>query len=189
MQSFIPQILWIVFQAANKQLLTPVNESNQIRIASVAELDALIGVHVTGETPEVMWEDSHGHFQFETEAEALIAIADPYYQQFLPDVDWSMTVVRQVRIYRRYSSDPFVLWSVVEKATAAHGVLQVWREMGLWCATFGSNPSATARNPAVAICLAALHACKLKFDVNQDRIDSQINQIAAMPSLGVSPSN
>jgi hypothetical protein len=33
----------------------PMNEPNRIRIASVAELDALIGVHVTGETPEVFW--------------------------------------------------------------------------------------------------------------------------------------
>ena len=165
------------------------NESNQIRIASIAELDALIGVHVAGETPEVYWEDSHGHFQFATEAEALRAITDPYYQQFLPDVDWSKTVVREVRIYSPYCSDASAVWSAVEKASAAHGPLLIWREHGRWHSAFGSNADAEARTPNVAICLAALTACKLKFDVNHDRIDSQINQIAAMPSLGVSPSN
>ena len=83
--------------------------------------DALVGTHVTGEAPEIMWEDSHGHFQFETEAEARQAIADPYYQQFLPEVDWAKTVVRQVRIFRPYCSDPAAIWAVVDKATTAHG--------------------------------------------------------------------
>ena len=165
------------------------NEPNRIRIASVAELDALVGIHITGETPEVMWEDSHGHFQFETEAEALIAIADPYYQQFLPDVDWAKTVVRQVKIYRLYCSDPGEICIVVDKATTAHGPLLTWREQGRWHAAFGSNADAEARTPSVAICLAALTACKIKFDVNHDRIDSQINQLAAMSSPGAPPTN
>lgn len=165
------------------------NEPHRIRIASIAELDALVGVHVTGETPELWWEDSHGHFQFETEEEALIAIADPYYQRFLPDVDWSKTVVRQVKTFSPYCSDASAIWTVVDKATTAHGPLLTWREQGRWHAAFGSNADAEARTPNVAICLAALQACKLKLDVNHDRIDSQIHQIAAMPSLGVPLSN
>ena len=161
------------------------NELNRIRVASAAELDALVGAHVTGEAPEVMWEDSHGHFQFETEAEALQAVADPYYQRFLPEVDWAKTVVRQVKIFRPYCSDPAVIWTVVDKATIAHGPLLTWREQGRWHAAFGSNADAEARTPAVAICLAALQACKLTLDVNHDRIDAQIQQIASIQALGV----
>ena len=90
------------------------------RVTSVAELECLVGAHVMGEVPEIYWGDSHGHFQFGTEDEARAAVADPYYQQFLPAVDWSGTVIRKVQVYRPYCSDPATVWLVVEKASEAH---------------------------------------------------------------------
>ena len=98
-----------------------------VKVSSPAELDMLVGVHVTGEEPETFWADSHGHFQFATEAEARDALGDPYYQQFLPDVDWSQTVIRQVQIYRAYCSDPAALWLAIERAAEKHGALGIFR--------------------------------------------------------------
>ena len=142
------------------------------RVASPADLDALVGVYVTRERPEVFWEDSHGHFQFDTEMEARRAIADPYYQRFLPDVDWSHMLVREVRSFRPYCTDPGANWILVEKATARFGSMLVSREHGQWHVAFGPHVSASARTPAVAICLAALSAAGVAVDVSHDRIDS-----------------
>jgi hypothetical protein len=149
-----------------------------IRISTAVELDTLVGQRVTGEDPEVFWEDSHGQFQFETEAEARQALMDPYYQRFLPDVDWSRTVVREVRAYRPYCADPAYIWTVVEKASAQWGPMFTWREHGRWRAAFGSHPPADARTAPVAICLAALRAAGVIFDANHDRIDAQVGQYA-----------
>ncbi len=153
-----------------------------IRIASAADLDAFIGQHIIGAEPEVFWEDSHGHFQFDTEEEARLALKDPYYQRFLPDVDWAKTIVRKVLAYRPYCADPPLIWSVVEKASAMHGSLMIWREGGRWHAAFGFHPPADARTAAVAICLAALRACGLVLDVNHDRVDAQVSQYLAQMS-------
>jgi hypothetical protein len=147
------------------------------RVSLPAELDALVGSHITGETPETYWEDCHGHFQFDTEEEARMALSDPYYQRFLPDVDWTQTVIRQVTVFRPYCSDAVMNWRVVEKATAQFGVMKVWRENSRWHAAFGTNDAASARTPAVAICLAALSASGVLVDVNHDRLDAQISQL------------
>ncbi len=149
-----------------------------IRIASAADLDALVGQHVTGEAPEIYWEDSHGQFQFETEAEARRALHDPYYQHFLPEVDWTKTIVREVRAYRPYCAEAALIWVVVEKATANYGSLGVWRENARWYAAFGPHPPGIARTANVAICLAALRACGINPEVNHDRVDAQVAQYA-----------
>ena len=60
------------------------SETSVIPVNSIATLESLVGARIVGEVPEVDWADSHGHFQFETEAEAQAAVHDPYYQQFLP---------------------------------------------------------------------------------------------------------
>ena len=122
------------------------------RVNSATDLETLIGMHVTGETPEVFWADSHGHFQFATETEAREAMSDPYYQQFLPDVDWAQTVIRKVNVYRPCCSDPAVLWSVIEKASERHGALSVVKKQGRWWASFGSGGKKDARTAPVAVC-------------------------------------
>jgi hypothetical protein len=147
-----------------------------IRITTACELDALIGQHVTREAPQVFWEDSHGQFQFATEAEARQALADPYYQRFLPDVDWTKTVVREVHAYRPYCADAVDVWIVVERASARFGALLIWREQARWRAAFGSHFHAEARIASVAICLAALRAAGLSLEVNFDRVDAQVRQ-------------
>jgi hypothetical protein len=154
------------------------NQPECIRVSSAAELDALVGKHVTQEQPEIFWEDSHGHFQFDTEEEARQALRDPYYQRFLPDVDWTRTLVREVHAYRPYCADPMQVWLVAEKAAATHGPLIIWREQGRWQAAFGTHPKVEARTAPVAICLAALRAAGLLIEINHDRVDTQVSQFA-----------
>jgi len=155
-----------------------------VRVHSPAELDALIGVHVTGEMPEVSWGDSHGHFQFASEQEARDAVCDPYYQQFLPEVDWSQTVIEQRHVYRAYCSDPAVLWQVVEKASEKHGPLSVFRKQGRWWAAFGKGEKIAARTVAVAICLAALGAAGVLVDLDQDRLDADLSRTPGVDEDG-----
>jgi hypothetical protein len=153
-------------------------DSERLRISSAAELDTAVGMHVTHETPEVFWEDSHGQFQFDSEEEARRALMDPYYQRFLPEVDWSKTLIREVRAYRAYCADSTLVWIVVEKASAIHGPLALWRENVRWRAAFGPNLAASARTAPAAICLASLRACGFALEVQHDRIDAQISQYA-----------
>ena len=146
------------------------------RVTSVAELEWLVGTHVTGEVPEIYWEDSHGHFQFGTEDEAKAAVADPYYQQFLPAVDWSRTVIRKVQVYKPYCSDTAAFWQVVEKASEAHGPLSLGRRHGRWSAAFGKGAKKDARMASVAICLAALDVRGVLIEIDHDRIDAELSR-------------
>jgi hypothetical protein len=131
---------------------------------------------VTGEVPEVFWADSHGHFQFATEGEARDAVNDPYYQGFLPDVDWTQTVIRKINVYRSYCSDPVALWKVIEKASERLGPLSIVKKQGRWLASFGSARTMDARTAAVAICLAALDAGGVAVEINHDRVDADLSR-------------
>ena len=136
----------------------------------------LVGIHVTGEMPEVFWADSHGLFQFATESEAREAMNDPYYQQFLPDVDWAQTVIRKVNVYRPCCSDAEALWRVIEKASERHGALSVVKKQGRWWAGFGTAGKKDARTAAVAVCLAALEAAGVAVEIHHDRVDAELNR-------------
>ena len=48
--------------------------TGRMRVASLAQLDALVGEYVTGDEPEVAWQDSYGLFRFSTRDEAEEAI-------------------------------------------------------------------------------------------------------------------
>lgn len=145
------------------------------RITCLSELNMLVGTYVTGERPETFWEDSHGYFQFHTEMEARRALSDPYYQRFLPNVDWSCTVIREVRIYRPYASDAVANWQMVEHAVRSHGPVVIWKQGGRWHAAFGTYPPGDGRVPMIAICLAALRACGMELQVDHDRIDAEVS--------------
>lgn len=157
------------------------------RVTSVAALEALVGAHVIGEVPEVFWEDSHGHFQFATRDEVKAAVADPYYQRFLPAVDWTRTVIREVKVYQPYCSDPATVWQVVEKTAEVHGPLLIGRRHGRWSASFGKNARAEARVAAVAICLAALEAKGIRVALDSDRIDAELSRAGGAVGNPASP--
>jgi hypothetical protein len=140
----------------------------QQQIGALRELDALIAEHVTCESPETYWEDSHGFFHFGTEQEARDAIQDRYLQNFLPDVDWTATLIQKVEMHRPYSTELHAAWQVVEKLAA--NPLHMSREQGRWSASFGSRQVAVSRSAPVAICLAALRSKGIEVFVDPDRI-------------------
>ena len=143
------------------------NEDAQetIRIASLAELDALVGSRLTGERPRTHWEDGHTRFVFATVEEAIEALRDPYYQHFMPADQSKTTVLTEIKEYRRYSSDLNAAWDVVETVSRTMEPLQVRCEGNGWVASFGKAASVVAPTAPVAICIAALlaHGIAVEF--------------------------
>ena len=129
----------------------------RIRVASLSQLDALVGEYVTGDPPEVAWQDSHGLFRFTSRDEAEEAIHNSYYRLFRPDLDWDAATVEEIRIYPSYSSDLMAAWEVVELLSAESRQTEIRRQGDFWRAAF-SGTEAFAATPALAICLAALRS-------------------------------
>ncbi len=134
-----------------------------LRIDSLSALDALVGRYITSETPEVHWEDSYAHMRFESADEALEAMRDPYFQQFIPVQVRPHTVLREVRNFAPYSTDLKTAWEVVEKVATPRLQLNMWRDRDFWCAAFGDHVPVVSTTPAIAICLAALRAKGLEI--------------------------
>lgn len=129
----------------------------RIRVASLSQLDALVGEHVTGDEPEVAWQDSYGLFRFTSRDEAEEAISNSYYRLFRPDLDWDTATVEEVRLFPQYSSDLMAAWEVVERLGAESRQTEIRRQGDFWRAAF-SGTEAFAATPLMAICLAALRA-------------------------------
>ncbi|MGC3988095.1 MAG: hypothetical protein QM796_00140 [Chthoniobacteraceae bacterium] len=94
-------------------------------------------------------------FSFTTEVEARNALRDPYYNRFLPDVDWSQTMIRRIKTYRPYTTNPHRL-ARGGKADSPCGPIRITRVAGTWMAAFGDRPGSRSRSICVAICIAAL---------------------------------
>jgi len=129
----------------------------RIRVASLPHLDALVGERVTGDEPEVAWQDSYGLFRFTSRLEAEEAIHNSYYRLFRPDLDWDAASIEEIRIFPPYSSDLMAAWEVVERLSAESEPMEIRRQGDFWRAAF-SGTEAYAATPAMAICLAALRA-------------------------------
>jgi hypothetical protein len=140
------------------------------------ELDALIGTHITGEEPARHWEDAQGCFRFDTEAEARQALEDPYFQQFLPQIDWHSTEVQLVNEYRPYASNHALAWEMVERfIISATGAIAIHRDRGFWVVTVTDQPASRARTIPVALCVAALQLRGIQVEIAHDRIDHKMN--------------
>ena len=139
-----------------------------VRVESLAALDALVGRYITGEEPQVHWEDSHAHMRFETVEEALEALREPYFQQFIPASVRAETVLREVQAFLPYSSNLVVAWQVVERVATPRQGLRIWRDRTAWCAAFGDFPPVSARSEAAAICLAALRVRGLEVALSEE---------------------
>ena len=148
----------------------------RVRVASLSQLDALVGEYVTGDAPDVAWQDSHGLFCFNSRDEAEEAIQNSYYRLFRPDLDWDNATVMEVRRFPSYSTDLMAAWEVVERLGAEARQTEIRRQGDIWRAAF-SGTEAFAPSPALAICLAGLRArgidpifCDSLLD--EERIDS-----------------
>jgi len=131
--------------------------TGRVRVASLSQLDALVGEQVTGDPPEVAWQDSYGLFRFTSRDEAEEAIQNSYYRLFRPDLDWESASVEEIRIYPSYSTNLLAAWEVVEQLGAESGQTEIRRQGDFWRAAF-SGAEAFAATPSLAICLAALRS-------------------------------
>ena len=50
--------------------------TGRMRVASLAQLDALVGEYVTRDAPEIAWQDSYGLFRFNSRTEAEEALSN-----------------------------------------------------------------------------------------------------------------
>ena len=127
----------------------------RIRVACLAQLDALVGEYVTGDRPEVAWQDSYGLFRFTSRREAEEAIRNSYYRLFRPELDWDLATVEEIRQFPPYSSDLMAAWKVIDSLGPESRQTEIQRQGRFWRAAF-SGTEAYAATPALAICLAAL---------------------------------
>ncbi len=142
-----------------------------LRVETHDALDALVGRYITGEEPQVHWEDSHAHMRFESADEALEALREPYFQQFIPLDVRASTVLVEVLEYPPYSTDLAQAWQVAEKIATPRQPLRIWRERQYWCANFGDFPAVSARTAPAAICLAALRLRGLEVALAPEETD------------------
>jgi hypothetical protein len=154
-------------------------EMARTRVASLKELDALVGMYLTKESPITYWEEQRACFRFESLEEAEDALNDPYFQHFLPGEEGRSAAFVEVREFPRYSSDLTAAWGVVERLSGSVHSLHVRREKNRWIAAFGDSPAATAFSAPVAICLAALRARGIEVDFVQDRASDPSRDFAA----------
>jgi hypothetical protein len=148
------------------------------RVGSLKELDALVGMYLTRETPVTYWEEQRACFRFESLEEAEAALSDPYFQHFLPEETGRSTAFVEVREFPPYSSDLGAAWGVVERLSGSVHSLHVRCEKNRWIAAFGDSPAATALSAPVAICLAALRARGIDVDF-ADRASAPSRDFAA----------
>ena len=140
----------------------------KLRVASLKELDALVGKYLTKEAPQVFWEEEHACLRFESIEEALEAMRDPYFQLFIPEDARANTALKEVQEFRAYSSDPALAWEVVERISPHSEPLHIRCESGIWYACFGTQPESSSKSAPVAICLAALRAHGMDVEFSSD---------------------
>ena len=134
------------------------NPTESICVHSLAELDAVVGKHLTEETPRVHWVDTHTHFQFESVEEAVESVDDPFFRQFVYREGPATTVLMEVREFRPYSSDLDTAWELVAHLTHVLEPFVVQRNGLRWQGAFGKCAFISADTASAVICLAALRA-------------------------------
>jgi hypothetical protein len=137
----------------------------KVRIASLRELDALVGSRLTHETPVTHWEHARTQFLFPTLEEAIEAMEDPHVRQFTPEGS-DPAVLTEVKEFRHYTRDLEAAWDVVEQLSEKAESLQVRHRGGIWMAAFGAGPKVEASTAPLAICVAALLACGIAVDLD-----------------------
>ena len=126
----------------------------------------MVGAHITSEAPRTHWEDSHAHLRCATFEEALEAMRDPYFQTGTPLERGPDTLLREVHVYREYTTNLELAWEVVEKLSPSKGPLHIRREGNRWTAAFGDQPAASAASAPLAICLAGLLVCGIAVELS-----------------------
>ena len=147
------------------------NPTDSIRVRSFAELDAVVGKHLTGETPRVHWVDTHTHFQFESVEEAVESVDDPFFRQFVHREGPATTVLMEVREFRPYSTDLLTAWELVTHLSHSLEPLLIRHEGTQWQGAFGNREFISAPTAAAVICLAALRARGIEVECHIEQPD------------------
>ena len=129
-------------------------KTERLRVASLKELDALVGKYLTKETPQIFWEEQQVCLRFDSIEEALEAMHDPYFQQFIPKDALPHSSLTEVHEFRAYSSDLNCAWEVVERISQVE-LMYVCRRKRLVQAATGDREESCSKSAPVAICLAA----------------------------------
>lgn len=140
-------------------------QTERITVACLKELDALVGKHVTKETPQIFWEEQQVCLRFDSLEEALEAMRDPFFQEFIPKDARPQSALTEVQEFRPYSTDLSVAWEVIERLSGDVGELRIRRVDGHWMAAFGDGPAVDSRSAAVAICLAGLRSRGIEVEL------------------------
>ena len=138
-----------------------------LQVESLARLDALVGAHVMGCAPLIYWEDSYTQWRFESLAEALEAMRDPFFSALTPEGSRSRSSLREVHEFPPYSSHLGSAMRVVEHLGTEEKPLVLWSSFGHWSATFAGGPGGEASTAPLAICLAALRGCGLHIEFEE----------------------
>ena len=116
-----------------------------VRVGTLAELNALVGQYVTGEQPQVHWEDSHAHMRFESVQEGRKRCEIPISGSSFPRTSEPPRSSKEVLEFEPYSTVLTAAWQVVEKVATPRVPLRLWRDRDVWCAAFGEFPPVGAR--------------------------------------------
>ena len=127
-----------------------------VPVRYLAELDALVGKFLTGETPRIHWVDSRTQFQFDSVEEAVEAMNDPFFRQIAENVSPPTTVLTEVKEFKRYSAEITIAWELVEILACGEEAVTVRRDGEQWTVAFGFREAIAAATAPVAICIAAL---------------------------------
>ncbi len=138
--------------------------SRSIRVRSLSELDAVVGKYLTGEIPRIHWTNSHTDFRFDSVEEAVEAVNDPFFSQFVHEGEYPTTVLTEVREFRRYSSELTIAWELVEHLSHGLEPLLIRREGDGWEGAFGNRDFISAPTAPLVICLAALRTRGVEVD-------------------------
>jgi hypothetical protein len=155
-------------------------QPERLQLASLKQLDALIGKYLTKETPQVFWEEPEACLRFDSLQEAIEAMRDPYFQEFIPKEARPHSALTEVQEFRPYSADLNVAWELVDQLSAEAGTFHVKREDGQWLMAFGDRPVVVSRLAPLAICLAALRARGIEVDLAEEATPSlPVSRVAA----------
>lgn len=135
------------------------------RIASLEQLDALVGRYVMDDRPTVYWEHTHSHWRFDNLEDALDALNDPFFAELVPETKRASLSVAEIREYPPYCADLLSTIKVVERLANDCRPLTISSCSTRWVAAFGADDQVEAPSASVAICIAALRARGIEVEL------------------------
>ncbi len=148
--------------------------SQKFCVRTLPEVDALIGLYLTGEKPRVQWINVKTDFRFDSIEEAVESMEDPFFRELDKEAGLTSPVLMEVHEYRMYSSDLSAAWELVDHLTHRLEPLLVRRYEGQWESAFGDRKYITAPSAPLAICLAALRSRGLEVECRFEPVTERV---------------